>query len=127
MTLFSNINGEFLPGQALVLHILEVCDDPLQTSPPPDASWEMVLTPSWTPSPQLLVQDSHLQAPHLQSTEIMKLQKIISIMEFFPLVIRIARVCAFVMIFGPAILPSFVATGKCPPNTNSGVVEIQSA
>ena len=41
--------------------------------------------------------------------------------------IRIARVCAFVMIFGPASLPSFVATGKCPPNTNSEVVEIQSA
>ena len=43
------------------------------------------------------------------------------------IVIRIARVCAFVMIFGPASLPSFVATGKCPPNTNSEVVEIQSA
>ena len=41
--------------------------------------------------------------------------------------IRIARVCAFVMIFGPASSPSFVATGKCPPNTNSEVVEIQSA
>ena len=42
-------------------------------------------------------------------------------------VIRIAMVCAFVMIFGPASLPSFVATGKCPPNTNSEMVEIQSA
>ena len=40
------------------------------------------------------------------------------------LAIRLARVCAFVVIFWLAGSPSLLATGNCPPNANRGMISL---
>ena len=48
----------------------------------------------------------------------------LNISPVFEYAIRLARVCAFVVIFWLAGSPSLLATGNCPPNANRGMISL---